>query len=142
MGFFNKYLFIAESMGPSLNELVEFYDNEIDIISTINIAINLIEKIRIIQHSDITCSNICYANNFSKKNSMIRKLCIIDFGNSITFKEKNKFAHELNDAKPLCTREYASLNVLIGTTSSRRDDLESILLVIIKTYTKKLPWES
>ena len=42
--------------------------------------------------------------------------------------------------KNICTREYSSLDALRGYTYSRKDDIESILYVIIKIYTNKLPW--
>jgi hypothetical protein len=96
-------------MGSSLNELVEIYDNQIDIISTINKVIDLVEQIRIIQdsnilHSDIKCSNICYGYIFWENTSMIRKLYFIYFSNAMTFKENNKIVYESNNAKPLYAR--------------------------------------
>lgn len=145
--FSDKYIFIAESlMGPSLEELIDLCNNEIDINSAINIAIDLIEQIEVLHnsnilHCDIKSTNICYGNLSCEKDNMIRKLSFIDFGNSLSFKVKNKIIKKSNNNKPLCTREYASMNVLNGETNCRRDDLESIMLVVIKAYTKKLPWE-
>ena len=46
-----------------------------------------------------------------------------------------------NNIKSPCTRYYSSLNLLKNITASRRDDLESIIYLIIKIYTGKLPWE-
>lgn len=141
------YLYFAESlMGPSLKELIHLCCKQIDIISVIHIAIDLISQIEIIHdanilHGDIKLTNVCYGNLSKFGDKYCRTIGYIDFGNSMIFKSKNKIIKMENNVKSPCTREYSSLNLLNGITMSRRDDLESIFYLIIKIYTGKLPWE-
>ena len=133
-------------MGPNLLELSNICDNNLDEITIINITIELIKNMELIHnanilHSDIKPDNICYGNLSSGDKKELIKINLIDFGNSILYKIKNQLiAHKYNN-KPLCTREYSSLNVLRGETFSRRDDLESIIYVAIQLYKNKLPWD-
>ena len=142
-----KYLYLAETlMGPTLEELIKVCNNEIDIISAINIALDLLNQIEIIHesnliHGDIKGSNLCYGNLNQNNLKYIRTIGFIDFNSSKIFKNKNKIIDLDMGQRQICTREYASLDALKGKTYSLKDDLESIIYVIIKIYTKNLPWK-
>lgn len=142
-----KYLYLAQTlMGPTLEELIKVCNNEIDIISVINITLDLLNEIEIIHdlnliHGDIKGSNLCYGNLNKNNLKYIRTIGFIDFSNSKLFKNKNKIIDLDMGQRQICTREYASLDALKGKTYSRKDDLESIIYVIIKIYTNNLPWK-
>ena len=143
-----KYIFFAESlMGPSIKEIRRICSKQLDILSVINIAIDLISQIEIIHnanilHGDIKPSNICYGNFRKGGEKFFRTVGYLDFGNSLMFKNKNKIIEMNSNKKATCTREYCSFNTLNNITGSRRDDLESIIYTIIKIYTGKLPWQN
>ena len=141
-----KFIFITESlMGPSLKDLINVCTGTIDLISLYNISIDLINQVKIIHesnilHGDIKESNICYGNLSQKGTAFKRTIGFLDFGNSVIFKYKNKIRNLDYNNKNICTREYSSLDALRGYTYSRKDDLESIIYLIIKIYTNMLPW--
>ena len=141
-----EFIFIIESlMGPTLKDLINVCGGTIDLISLYNISIDLINQVKILHesnilHGDIKPSNICYGNLSQKGKTFKRTIGFLDFGNSLIFKYKNKIRNLTYNNKNVCTREYSSLDALRGYTYSRKDDIESILYVIIKIYTNKLPW--
>lgn len=141
-----EFIFIIESlMGPTLKDLINVCGGTIDLISLYNISIDLINQVKILHesnilHGDIKPSNICYGNLSQKGKTFKRTIGFLDFGNSLIFKYKNKIRNLTYNNKNICTREYSSLDALRGYTYSRKDDIESILYVIIKIYTNKLPW--
>ena len=144
----NKYIYMAESvMGPSLNELVGICDNEIDLLSLFNVAIDLFNQIKIIHdnnilHRDLKRSNICYGNFSNAGKKYIRNIGFLDFGNSKMYKVDNRISKvNYNNTSP-CTREYSSIDVLKGVSFSRKDNLESLIYLLRKLYLKKYPWEN
>lgn len=142
----NNFYMIESLMGPTLHSLVKICSNKIDLITAINITIDLISQFKCIHdlniiHGDIKPTNICYGNLGFLGKRNFRKIGLIDFGNSMEYKIKNKIIPLTFNNKPCCTREYSSLNVLEGKTICRSDDLESIIYVIIELYTGKLPWD-
>jgi len=142
----DKYLYIAETlMGPSLKDLIKIYNSNSDILTCLNIGIDLFTQIEILHnlnilHGDIKAGNICYGNLSLEGKRNFRTMGFIDFSNANYFKNKNKINPLKFSDECLCTREYASEDVLRGHTNSRKDDLESIIYVIIKAFSKKLPW--
>lgn len=144
--FDSNFIYFAESfMGINLKDLVKLCDKNVDLITVINVFIDLINQIEVLHennilHCDIKTSNICYGNLSMNGKNYSRIMGYVDFGNSKIFKIKNKIIENKVGEKPLCTREYASLEVLKGSTFSRKDDIESIFYVAVKLYMKKLPW--
>lgn len=114
----SNHLYIAQSfMDQTLNDLMELRDNQIDIISTINISIELIKQIQIIHdlnlvHGDIKEANLCYENLTSSNIANYKNMGFIDFSSSQIFKNKNKIIDLDFGQKSICTREYASLGYL------------------------------
>ena len=145
--FDEKYIYFAETlMGPSLKDLLYICEENLDNLTILNIAIDLFQQIEILHglnilHGDIKTSNICYGNLGANGVEHIRNLGLIDFSSSKFFKNKNKINNLQLGEKCICTREYASTDVLKGKTPSRKDDLESIVYVIIQAAKKQLPWQ-
>ena len=69
-------------------------------------------------------------------------LYLVDFGISKIFKEGNKHI-SFKDKKPFIgTTRYASVAAHKGHETSRKDDLESMMYIILYLYKGILPWQN
>lgn len=68
---------------------------------------------------------------------------IIDFGLSKRFRDPKTGLHiPYRDGKNLTgTARYASINTHLGLEQSRRDDIESMIYVLIYLFNGELPWQ-
>jgi serine/threonine protein kinase len=69
-----------------------------------------------------------------------KKLHIIDFGLSRFYMKGNNHVENTNNRSIVGTIRYISLNIHEGDVYSRRDDIVSIMYVIIYLIKGKLPW--
>ncbi len=68
----------------------------------------------------------------------------IDFAYATTYFNPNEKIHRpdsIDEERFVGTLRYSSLNVLQGHKNSRRDDLESIGLILIYFLKGSLPWQ-
>lgn len=66
---------------------------------------------------------------------------LIDFGLSRTYKDKRKHRECREDEKIVGSYRYVSVNAHEGKSVSRRDDLISLMYVIVYLAKGKLPWQ-
>jgi serine/threonine protein kinase len=68
---------------------------------------------------------------------------LIDFGLAQLFRNPATRSHiaQLNGSSVIGTIRYASINCHLGLTPSRRDDLESLMYVIVYLVKGRLPWQ-
>jgi len=73
-----------------------------------------------------------------------RRIHIIDFGLSKQYRDPETNIHiPFRDGLPLIgTTRYASVNALIGVELSRRDDIESLIYILIYLMRGSLPWQA
>lgn len=133
---------IMDRLGPSLQDL-----GILDMNYVLIIGIQLFERIRYIHHKgfvhrDLKPQNIMLGSPDDPENAS--KIYIIDYGLAKKF-----IIHKFNMSTHLKYREdknltgtprYCSINTQIGLEQSRRDDMESIMYILIYLHTKKLPW--
>ena len=84
----NNIMFAECLMGPNLFELSDICDNNFDIITIINITIDLVKKVEILHnvnilHCDMKPDNICYGNLSTNNKDDLVKINLVDFGNSL-----------------------------------------------------------
>lgn len=130
-----KDYFIDENNHYLVQELLDynlkFYKKNIvsltPIITNINIIRALINILRDIHtkgivHRDIKPENICFLNN---------QIRLIDFGLAKKIINNNKHIEIKTDKSIVGTPNYVSLNIINGIEPSRRDDIESLIYILI-----------
>jgi serine/threonine protein kinase len=137
----NTYYLVTDYLGPSLTNFSKniSWSNDRNIL--LNISIQLIERIQTLHtkkliHRDIKSDNFLVTN--TNNNTLL--VYIIDFGFCISFLNNNFHISLTNNNSIIGSPNYISINIHNGLTPSRRDDLESIIYIILELYFGKLPW--
>ena len=146
--FDNRNKIIIQSLlGPNLNDLLNLCGDKIPLFTSINIFIELIDRIKTIHkhgiiHRDIKPSNIVFGNFSSRNPNEKYGIYLIDYGLSVKYiDDKNKHYQYSNNNKFVGTLDYASIHAHDGEKQSRRDDLESLFYSVIYLFRGKLPWK-
>lgn len=135
-------IIIMDYLGPTLEELFKQCNRKFSLKTTLMLGIqliNIIEKVHLsgVVHRDIKPDNFLIGYGCNKK-----KLYIIDFGLSSLFINTENYQHKKYEIKKqfIGTYRYSSLWNHIGVEQSRRDDLESIIYMLMYLYSSNLPW--
>jgi serine/threonine protein kinase/DNA-directed RNA polymerase subunit RPC12/RpoP len=141
----NNKIIIQSLLGVNLKVLKEFCGGKFPLYTILNIGIELFERISIIHkhgilHRDLKPSNILYGNFTTSNKKEKDSLFIIDFGLSKKFINNNKHWNYSITQKFVGTGDYASRHSLNGEKVSRRDDVESIIYILVYLFNGSLPW--
>ena len=141
-----NYYMVINLLGDSVNSFVE-KNGAVDLNKTLSSGLKMLEIIKFIHdkgfvHRDIKSDNFLFGLNVDGSIN-IDKVYLIDYGFCKTYK---KLDGQHIDEKPLTkimgTPNYISLNVHNLIQPSRRDDIESVIYIIIYMLFGKLEWES
>ncbi len=135
-----NYYMVMNLLGESLATVKEHF-NTLGIKETLLIGIQMIERVKtlhqkLLVHRDIKPDNFIFGLNNNKT-----KLYLIDFGFTRRYTNDNSIHIEMREnCSLLGTPNFVSLNVHKGYEASRRDDLESVIIIMIYLYMGTLPW--
>lgn len=132
-----QHILGMELLTQSLDNLFIQKEKKIEINYCKNIAIQCIEILEYIHKKGIIHRDI-KPNNFMLKNDIIY---IIDFGLSCKYTNNDKHIAFSSNGPLIGTLRYASINVHLGITPSRRDDMESLGYMLIYLAKGSLPWQ-
>ena len=140
-GFYN--VLIMELLGKSLEELREMLPSgKMSIPCVCKLSYQMIQILEFIHkkfyiHRDIKPENFLMGIGSNNK-----FLYIIDLGFAQLYRDPNSLRHIPRTKKQgmTGTSRFASINTLSGYTQSRKDDLESLVYVIIYLSKGTLPW--
>lgn len=132
---------VMDRLGSSLEDLVSKCGRKFSLKTVLMLAIQMLERIEFIHTRDILHRDIKPDNFLMGNGRNEHVLYIVDFGlakkltqkdgQHITYKENKNFTG---------TARYASLNTHLGIEQGRRDDLESMMYVVMYLYLGHLPW--
>lgn len=126
----NRYM-VIDLLGESINEQIR-RDGKIPLRKALQIGEQMLERIEALHckkmiHRDIKPDNFLFGRGANKET-----LYLIDFGFSKPFEDENgTHIGERNNRSLIGTPNFVSLHVKNGVEPSRRDDLESIIYVMM-----------
>jgi serine/threonine protein kinase len=133
-------IIVMDLLGPSLESLLSKH-KRFGMKTIILLAMSMIDIMKHIH----TCGYIhrdIKPDNFAIGYDNPSKLYCIDFGLSKKYLKKNGEHINFSDKKRFCgTARYASIAAHTNQEQSRKDDLESILYILVYMYKGKLPWQ-
>ena len=141
-GISGKFNILVENLlGKSIIDIFKENNNKLNLKDTFMFAIQALERIEYVHsknflHRDIKPGNFLVGNPDSSQ------IYLIDFGNARKYRSSRTGKHlKYNKTNIIFgTISFLSLNVLKGIEQTRKDELESLGLIIIFLYTGKLPW--
>ena len=161
--YFKKNIIVESLLGPSLDKLFKYCGRKFPLKTVCLIGKEIVKRLedmheRGILHRDLKPNNLTWGNfnssynNISNYNSInnicnnldIKTIFLIDFGLSCSFLEgglNSKHYKIKENLSFVGTLRYASLNSHKGIRQSRRDDLESMIYILIYFLKGKLPWQ-
>ena len=140
---------LVESLaGPSLAKLYEFCDYDFDVVTICYIGIDLITSIELLHktgyiHDDLKPDNIAILLKDIKSHN--NDICCIplDFGKVKKYtKVKNKIKKTTGKINGRGNYKFSSLNALYNGEANPKDDLESIVYILLFFYNNFLPWSN
>jgi len=122
------------------NEYYKYYINSI--LRYMITIVEIIEKIheKSVIHRDIKPENFMIAQSQTQDDEPTKKLHIIDFGLSRIYMKDGAHIPNKQNSSIVGTIRYISTHIHEGHVYSRRDDIISILYVIIYLIKGRLPW--
>ena len=158
-----KNIIVESLLGPSLDKLFKYCGRKFPLKTVCLIGKEIVKRLenmheKGILHRDLKPNNLTWGNfnssynNISNYNSInnisnnldIKTIFLIDFGLSCSFLEGGlsyKHYKIKTNLSFVGTLRYASLNSHKGIRQSRRDDLESMIYILIYFLKGKLPWQ-
>ena len=138
-GVFN-YM-VMDLLGKSLEDCRSECGGSLSLKTVLGVGIQMLRRIEAVHDNGIIHRDIKPDNFLIKSdNNMVN---LIDFGLARRYIDRSGSHIRQDTGRKLTgTARYASINVHLGLTPSRRDDLESIGYVLIYLLKGKLPWQS
>jgi serine/threonine protein kinase len=148
--YYGKYrdykVMVMDLLGPSLDKFFKICNKKLSLETTLNFGEQMISRIEYVHsknylHRDIKPNNFNLGSYSRKFND--NTVYIVDFGLSKEYVDLDTKQHyEYKEGRSFVgTPRYASINTHIGIRQSRRDDLESIIYVLIYFMKGELPWQ-
>jgi len=138
-GRFN-YL-ILDLLDKSLEQYKVDNGNKLPLNIVIYFGLQMFKRIKSVHNMGIIHRDI-KPDNFVIKSNKDNFLFLIDFGLSKLYIKNNIHIDCLENRKLIGTVKYVSINIHNGYTPSRRDDIESIIYILIYLLNGSLPWET
>jgi serine/threonine protein kinase len=133
---------VMDHLGPSLEVLFRRCGKKFSLKTVLMVADQMLRLIQWVHQCGIIHRDIKPHNFVTGRGEYRNKLFLIDFGVSTPYLDQR--THEHRDYSRhnglVGTAQYVSINTHLGDQQSRRDDLESIMYVLIRFLLGKLPW--
>lgn len=141
------FYFIENLMGPDLSLLFDICQKKFDILTVLNIGIDLTTNLKILHdrgflHRDLKPDNLVFGNlcieNFKNKNN----IGIIDFGNAKKIFDVNgEIKYSNKKISCMGNHSFSSNNALRDMDVYKKDDIISLFYILIYFFRGNLPWK-
>jgi casein kinase 1 len=134
---------IMDHLGPSLETLFRRCSRRFSLKTVLMIADQMLRVIEWVHSCGVLHRDIKPQNFLVGRGEQRNKIYLIDFGCSTTWIDPRTHLHEIYTRNNglIGTCYYVSINTHLGDLQSRRDDLESILYVLVRFLIGRLPWQ-
>lgn len=140
----NKNFLIMDLLGRSISHLFNFHGKKLQLDFVLNIGIQLVTRLEIIHSKNYVHRDIRPENMVMGADDKSETIFLIDFETMKLFKESKTGLHI--KFRKGCKYQVSSLFSSIWTSQgfqySRRDDLESLMFVLVYLVKGQLPWGS
>ena len=139
----NEHNYLAlELLGPNLLDLFEYCNNNFSLQTVLLLTIEILKCIEDLHEKNFLHKDIKPENFVIGIEEKSNQLYMLDFGLSKKYRD-GLYDHIPYREKRMLTgtARYASINSHMGIEQSRRDDLESVLYLIVFFMKKQLPWQ-
>jgi len=161
-----KKIIIESLLGPSLDKLLKYCGMKFPLKTVCAIGKQMVQRLENIHekgilHRDLKPNNFTWGNYNSSYNKIsnydnlsntvdysneckldINTIFLIDFGLSCSFLENNNKHYKIRMGQSFVgTLRYASISSHKGIRQGRKDDLESMLYILIYFLKGRLPWQ-
>ena len=134
---------VMEMLGPCLEDLFKYCKRKFTIKTTCMLAEAMINRMETMHTAEYIHRDIKPDNFLIGAGRTQNTVYVIDFGLSKRYNDPKTGLHiKYDDTKSLTgTARYASTNAHRGIEQSRRDDLESVGMVLVYFLRGYLPWQ-
>lgn len=139
----NYNIMVMDLLGSSIESLFEACNRKFSLKTVLMIADQLVSRIEYIHNNNFIHRDVKPDNFLMGVGKNRNVVYAIDFGLAKRYRDKRTGCHiPYRDGKSLTgTARYASINTHIGVEQARRDDIESIVYVLIYLLKGQLPWQ-
>jgi serine/threonine protein kinase len=132
----NLNYLVLDLLVYNLSDLIKEY-GKLSLIKTLEIGIQLFSRIEVLHNKLLIHRDIKPNNIMIKKD----KVYLIDFGMCKCYQHNRKHIECKKLTKIIGTPNFVSLNIHNGNEPSRRDDIESIVYILIYLLFGNLKWD-
>lgn len=134
---------VMDLLGPSLEDLFQKCNRRFDLRTVVRVGQQIVSRLEYMHSRKFMHRDIKPENFLMGTHQHCMRVFVIDFGLSKKYILKNGEHLPYRDNKSLTgTPRYASINSHLGIEQSRRDDLESVIYMLIYFLKGSLPWQN
>ena len=134
---------VMSLLGENLNSLMKKCGGNFSLKTSLMLGYILLTRIESLHNKGLLHRDIKPENIVIGKDAEYNKIFLIDFGLSKPYLDENGVHINMVEKKGLVgTARYASVNAHKGTELGRRDDIESLIYVIVYLTNGTLPWQN
>ena len=136
-------ILIMQRMGKSLEDVLEEQGGTLSSKTVLALGVRLLQALRHIHNKGMIHRDLKPQNMMLSTDNTDSRVYLIDFGLSKRFMDpvSGHVEYARNRRGLTGTPRYASVSSHLGAEQSRRDDLESLVYILLYLRTGKLPWQ-